>query len=215
MTRIPVLKCLVLVCGIVAPVSADDWQLHRSITVTEQQSEQTGPALRSQFEGESWTGLYSGFKAATGLATDHETEVDLYFGIRPTVLGFDMDLNYNHKFQDFDGSCCGILALNFNRPLWSFGSLTGRFSLSPEADRAFSETRAQFEILENVELESRIRAEFEGMDSSKTTIVRYGFAAARRFEHLDGSETHIGIRFADQHRSPANTALTVRYEVDF
>lgn len=206
---------LLILAGLALPAHSDDWQLEKYYAVENIDAGAAGPIIRSRIEGEAWTGFYSGFRAAAGFEAEYDAQLDIYFGIRPSLLGFDLDITYNRRFTDVSAACCDTIALDFNRPLWSLGTLTGHFTLNPDTHQAATETRATFRLFENYDLDSTIRTSFNTESAASSALVNYNFSAARRFEHEDGANTRIGIQFTDTNRSSARAALSIRYSLDF
>lgn len=197
------------------PAAADDWAIRKYYNVQRPATPGLEPVFRSGIEGEAWTGFFSGFTAATVPLRDHDTEFDFYFGIRPSLLGFDMDISYNQRFNDIAGSCCSTVEFDFDRPLWRGAALAGSFSLDPETNLTRTETRATFRVFENYQLDSTLKTSFHADNPGEDTLVNYNLFASRNFIHDDGANTRIGIRFADTNRAAATAALSVSYHADF
>jgi hypothetical protein len=196
--------------GFVGPAAAGEFELRKYYVVENADHPVKEPAFRSRIEGQAWS-LYSGLKAAAVPMPDHDTEFELYVGLRPRALGVDWDLKYNRAFTDQSAACCGVFALNFDRELGPAATLRGVVAVNPGSETARTETRATLEVFDSFKVESLMKASISGEDPAADGYVYVDVGASRSFEHSDKERTSVAFRVADTNRAAPSARVTVDY----
>ena len=160
MIRLSLSALIALACPLAA--LADSINLHSDYAVDQITVSRPDAVMRGRVEGKVGH-FYGGVAAATLPQPDDAADVDVYFGMRPTLGPVAMDVNYA---RDLEADCCGDLALVLSRPLGERAQLGARVRYDAAGETAETEARASVTVFRGTSLGGGVGTRLGGGDAA-------------------------------------------------